>query len=346
MSQDPNEQGYFTHLLNPNSSYQQEIGSNPSTPSSQHSQSSSSYQQYPGFGTQYSTAIPPPEHIFRQQQQAFFNHQLNNQFQNFQQQKNAPFQNLQKQPDAFQQSQPQPRFKEPQPQPPKDKRKKRVAKRATVNLVDENDEEEEPIRQCARWSREEEILLTQCWIETSENGQIGADRSEDSFWGQIMDDFNTGTTQGYRTRHMLTGKWTRINGDCQKFNAIYKHLERKSGENEADHIEAAKITFAAQQSTGRKYQLEHCWRILKGHSKWDALKPLDTEDHTEIFDPDVRPRPAGKNRPAKKTKSETTGSTGGSALGSLSDYVSEDLRRKLQAGTSAYEAKKEKRWRL
>ncbi|GKD18349.1 hypothetical protein Tco_1207507 [Tanacetum coccineum] len=206
MSQNPNEQGYFTHLLSPNSSYQQEIGSNPSTPSSQHSQSSSSFQQYPGFGTRYSTAIPPPEHIFRQQQQVFFNHQLNNQFQNFQQQKNAPFQNLQKQPDAFQQSQPQPRFKEPQPQPPKDKCKKRVAKRATVDLVDENDEE-----------------------------------------------------------------------------------------NEADHIKAAKITFAAQQPTGRKFQPEHCWRILKGHSKWDAPKPLDTEGHTEIFGRDVRPCPAGKN---------------------------------------------------
>ncbi|GJS98550.1 zinc finger BED domain-containing protein RICESLEEPER 2-like protein [Tanacetum coccineum] len=213
---------------------------------------------------------------------------------------------------------------------------------AIDDQIDENDEEEEPIRQCALWSREEEILLTQCWIETSENGQIRADRSEDSFWGQIMDDFNTGTTQGYRTRHMLMGKWTRINGDCQNFNAIYKHLERKSGENEADHIEAAKITFAAQQLTGRKFQLEHCWRILKGHSKWDAPKPLDTEDHTEIFSPDVRPRPARKNRPAKKTKSETTGSTGGSASGSLSDYVSDDLRHKLQAGTSAYEAEKEK----
>nr|GEU60089.1 hypothetical protein [Tanacetum cinerariifolium] len=198
----------------------------------------------------------------------------------------------------------------------KDKRKKRVAKRATVDLVDENDEEEEPIRQ--------------------------SDRSEDSFWGQITDDFNTGTTQGYRIRHMLTGKLTRINGDCQKFNAIYKHLERKSGENEADHIDAAKITFAAQHATGRKFQLGHSWRILKGRSNWDAPKALDTEDHTEIFGPDVRPRPAGKNRPAKMTKSETTGSTGGSASRSLSDYVSEDLRGKLQAGTSAYEAKKEK----
>ncbi|GKA72135.1 hypothetical protein Tco_0778351, partial [Tanacetum coccineum] len=84
------------------------------------------------------------------------------------------------------------------------------------------------------------------------------------------------------------------------------------------------------------------WRILKGHSKWDAPKPLDTEDHTEIFGPDTRPRPAGKTRPAKKTKSETMRSSGGSASGSISDYVSEDLRRKLQAETSAYEAKKAK----
>ncbi|GKD44087.1 hypothetical protein Tco_1268732 [Tanacetum coccineum] len=36
------------------------------------------------------------------------------------------------------------------------------------------------------------------------------------------------------------------------------------------------------------------------------------------------------------------GSIGESASGSLSDYVSEDLRRKLQAGTSEYEEKKEK----
>ncbi|GJW36741.1 hypothetical protein Tco_0059661 [Tanacetum coccineum] len=218
MSQNPNEQGYFTHFLSPNSSYQQETGSN--------------------LG-------------------------------------------------------------------------KRVAKRATIDLVDENEEEEEPIRQCARWTREEEILLTQCWIETSENGQIGADRSEDSFWGHIMDDFNTSSTQGYRTKHMLTGKWTRTNTDCQN-----------------------------STSEGEKVSTRALLAYFKSHSKWDAPKPLDTEDHTEIFRPDTRPRPEGKTRPAKKTKSETTGSSGGSASGSLSDYVSEDLRRKLQAGTSAYKAKK------
>ncbi|GKE18196.1 hypothetical protein Tco_1425773 [Tanacetum coccineum] len=181
--------------------------------------------------------------------------------------------------------------KQPQPQPPKDNRK-RVAKRVTVDLVDEDEEEEELIRQCARWTRDEEILLTECWIETSENGQIGADRTDYSFWGHIMDDFNSATTQGYRTKHMLTGKWTMITGDCQKFNAIYKHIERKSGENKAHHIEAAKVIFAAQQPKGIKFQLEHAWRILKGHSKWDAPKPLDIEDHIEILGPETRPRPA------------------------------------------------------
>ncbi|GKE74133.1 hypothetical protein Tco_1536174 [Tanacetum coccineum] len=75
-----------------------------------------------------------------------------------------------------------------------------MAKRATVDLVDENEEEKEPIRQCARWTREEEILLTECWIETSENGQIGADRSEDSFWGHIMDDFNTAETSAFEAK--------------------------------------------------------------------------------------------------------------------------------------------------
>ena len=50
--------------------------------------------------------------------------------------------------------------------------------------------------------------------------------------------------------------------------------------------------------------------------------------------------PPAKLDPQKRPK--TTGSSGESASGSLSDYVSEDLRRKLQAEASAYEAKKAK----
>nr|GEW50924.1 putative retrotransposon Gag domain, nucleotide-binding alpha-beta plait domain protein [Tanacetum cinerariifolium] len=55
---------------------------------------------------------------------------------------------------------------------------------------------------------------------------------------------------------------------------------------------------------------------LKKHPKWDASEPLNSDDHTEIFGFDVRPRPA--------------------------ESLYDDLRRKLQASESAYEAKKEK----
>ncbi|GJX10287.1 hypothetical protein Tco_0200146 [Tanacetum coccineum] len=43
-----------------------------------------------------------------------------------------------------------------------------------------------------------------------------------------------------------------------------------------------------------------------------------------------------------KTKSETTESSAGSGSGSMKDVLNEELRQKIQAGKSAYEAKKVK----
>ncbi|GJW35754.1 hypothetical protein Tco_0058674 [Tanacetum coccineum] len=123
-------------------------------------------------------------------------------------------------------------------------------------IVDENEEEEEPIRQCACWTREEEILLTECWIETSENGQI----------------------------------------PIRGFDA-------------------------------RKRRRDAVSRTQNVPETGNAGKRSET--------PGKRPREKWK-------RFFSWGSSGGSASGSLSDYVSEDLRLKLQAETSAYEAKKTK----
>ncbi|GJU88926.1 hypothetical protein Tco_1301349, partial [Tanacetum coccineum] len=60
------------------------------------------------------------------------------------------------------------------------RRGKRMAKRSTVDL-DANEEEEEQSRQVSRWTREEEILLCQCLVEVFENNEIGVDRNEESF---------------------------------------------------------------------------------------------------------------------------------------------------------------------
>ncbi|GJT22453.1 hypothetical protein Tco_0892390 [Tanacetum coccineum] len=79
------------------------------------------------------------------------------------------------------------------------------------------------------------------------------------------------------------------------------------------------------------------------YPKWDAAEPIDGDNLQEVFGPDKRERPAGKQRAVKKQKSvETSGSTGGSQSESVSSLVSQDYRRKCDAAERAYEAQREK----
>ncbi|GJX64350.1 hypothetical protein Tco_0298693 [Tanacetum coccineum] len=65
-----------------------------------------------------------------------------------------------------------------------------------------------------------------------------------SIWNRMFEDFSMPNTGGpVHTKNMLTGKWTRMHGDCQRFNAYYKQVNRKSGENEADLIETVKMVY-------------------------------------------------------------------------------------------------------
>ncbi|GJW58346.1 hypothetical protein Tco_0105077 [Tanacetum coccineum] len=191
-----------------------------------------------------------------------------------------------------------------------------MAKKSFIPAVDlsaddDNIEDEEdvvmtttaPTQTFVRWTRDEEKLLCEVWVGVSENNDIGNDRNEECFWGQIHDDFNKSTNGFFRTKNMITGKWNRMQPDCQKFHAIYKGITRKSGENDSDVLEAAKAEYSACNK-GKK--------LLTNMG----------------------------GGPAKKTKSETTESSAGSGSGSMKDVLNEELRQKIQAGKSAYEAKK------
>nr|GEW46458.1 glutathione S-transferase T3-like [Tanacetum cinerariifolium] len=155
-----------------------------------------------------------------------------------------------------------------------------------------------------------------------------------------MEDFNSRTTAPSRTKNTMTGKWTRMHGDCQRFNAIYKHLTRKSGESDADLIENAKTSYI--ERCGKKFQYDHVWSILNNYPKWNAAEPIEEDNLQELFGPDPRERPAGKQRAPKKQKSVDTSSTGGSQSESVSSLVSQDYRRKCDAAERAYGAKREK----
>nr|GEU36798.1 hypothetical protein [Tanacetum cinerariifolium] len=58
---------------------------------------------------------------------------------------------------------------------------------------------------------------------------------------------------------------------------------------------------------------------------------------------DARPRPVGKPRPAKKTKSDATTSTGGSSASTqFGELMKQELRLKRKAAEKAFEAQAEK----
>ncbi|GJY74353.1 hypothetical protein Tco_0478784 [Tanacetum coccineum] len=235
----------------------------------------------------------------------------------------------------------------PQAKEPREakRKQKRTGKQPVVDL-DEDDEDDEMAsrRSITRWNNNEEILLAESWIEHSQDANIGKDQHEDIYWNLIMSDFNSRTTAPPRTKNMMTGKWTRMHGDCQRFNGIYKHLNRKSGESDADLVENAKTAYIDRY--GKKIIYPHVWNILKNYPKWDAAEPIDADNLQELFGHDPRERPVSKQRAKKKQKSvETTsagGSPGKSQSESVSSLVSQDYRRKCDAAEKAYEAKREK----
>ncbi|GKE86479.1 hypothetical protein Tco_1560221 [Tanacetum coccineum] len=264
MSQPPNEPGYFTHLLNSNPQQYSSSSnqSNPSTPGLQNSNSSS--QSYHPFGTQMS-----PEQAY--QSQLAYHQQQQYGFQNYSNPRNTQpqfFSQQSSQPQCFPQPSSQPQFKVPKAKDPRDARrrmKKKWGKQAVVDLDEGDDDNMPEKRAISRWNRDEEILLAETWIEHSQDANIGKDQEDDVYWNLIMQDFNSRTTSPPRTKNMMTGKWSRMHSDCQRFNAIYKHLTRKSGESDADLVENAKTSYI--ERCGRQFQYDHVWVILKNYPK-------------------------------------------------------------------------------
>ncbi|GKB43804.1 hypothetical protein Tco_0888746 [Tanacetum coccineum] len=77
-----------------------------------------------------------------------------------------------------------------------------------------------------------------------------------------------------------------------KISTTEQQANRKSGENEADLIETVNTVYL--ERVGKKFVYPHVWKILKDYPKWDAAEPIDGDNLQEVFGPDKRERPAGK----------------------------------------------------
>ncbi|GJY16300.1 hypothetical protein Tco_0386722 [Tanacetum coccineum] len=116
-----------------------------------------------------------------------------------------------------------------------------------------------------------------------------------------------------RTKDMITGKWTTLTRDCNKFAGIVEEHARLSA-----------------------------WDVLKNHHKWRGVKAVvpgrrvrtaeDIEEPNELFRGDTIPRPPGKPRPTKSQKSDSSRSAGSSSTGgeAFKEMVQEELRIKRQ----------------
>ncbi|GJV71170.1 hypothetical protein Tco_1491165 [Tanacetum coccineum] len=135
---------------NPNSS----SSSNPATPSSQHSISSS---QYPSFGTQFNLSNMTQEQWNQQQ----YEQQLQQRFQHLQQNSPRYYQN----PQPSQQQNP---IDPPPVDSPKKTRKKRAAKVASSSDVQD--------KKIQQWTSEEEELLAKCFVAVFEDPNVGRDQ--------------------------------------------------------------------------------------------------------------------------------------------------------------------------
>ncbi|GJY65900.1 hypothetical protein Tco_0468138 [Tanacetum coccineum] len=138
--------------------------------------------------------------------------------------------------------------------------------------------------------------------------------------------------------------------DTLEFNAAYKRAKRlgKSDENDVDYLKRAQSIYRDEHK-GVAFSQEDTWAVLRFHPKWDAPEQVDlTGDvpgasQEDLFGYDARPRPAGKPRPAKKSKSDATVSTGGSSVSTqFGELIEQELRLKREAAERAFEAQAEK----
>nr|GEV01938.1 hypothetical protein [Tanacetum cinerariifolium] len=130
----------------------------------------------------------------------------------------------------------------------------------------------------------------------------------------------------------------------------YKRAKRlgKSGENDVDLMKRAQSIYRDEHK-GVSFSQKDAWAILKFHPKWDAPEQVNLAGdipgatQEDLFGHDARLRPAGKPRPAKKTKSDAMASTGGSSASTqFGKLMEQELRLKRKAAERAFEAQAKK----
>jgi len=119
------------------------------------------------------------------------------------------------------------------------------------------------------FSKKQDTLLVQTWLNVSKDPIIGIDQKASSFWLKVKENYNNyRDTLEPREISQLKSQWHKLNRAIGKFVGCYSQASEKhqSGSSENDILLNANTIFS--QDVGEDFKLEHVWRLLKDEPKW------------------------------------------------------------------------------
>ncbi|KAF0920981.1 hypothetical protein E2562_037896 [Oryza meyeriana var. granulata] len=145
-----------------------------------------------------------------------------------------------------------------------------------VNLDTEADVVEESrttkkSRTARHWTPDEEKRLASAWLNTSKDPIYGNDKSRDTFWGQISNEFNKNIQEHLkRDINQLKIHWGRLHKSMTEFNGFFSKVSKINTSGYSDDMLIDEAHQMWQKKYGKRFTLEHWWKKLKNEPKWTA----------------------------------------------------------------------------
>ncbi|GJR35700.1 hypothetical protein Tco_1211384 [Tanacetum coccineum] len=141
-----------------------------------------------------------------------------------------------------------------------------------------------------------------------------------------------------RSKNIITGKWTPMNRDVEKFNTIMCETALMSGENDKDFMEHCHMLFKRTWKNDFKHSA--AWNFLKDKHKWKNPDSTNarrnrlrvTKEDPEHFGPDALPRPDGIYQIQKSQHSSNSTASSCSNPGMFQEMLQQqyELERKMK----------------
>ncbi|CAD6246298.1 unnamed protein product [Miscanthus lutarioriparius] len=126
------------------------------------------------------------------------------------------------------------------------------------------------------------------WLNTSKDPIYGNDKSRDTFWGQISNEFNRNIQEHLqRDINQLKIHWTRLNRMITEFNGFFSSVSKVNKSGYSDDMLMDEAQQMYKKKYGKRFALEHWWKKLKKEPKWCASAAQLEKEKSKTVDVDA-----------------------------------------------------------